>query len=204
MKSFLATLLLSLATATANAATITYFVDRIIDDGSGSVGTVTGTITTDGTLGVLHAGNINSWTLTLTAQNLNGSLPDTTTDIISSADTLARTVIRPNNGDTAVSATPTHLLFDFDFKDKSPSQVDSYFFLRGGSGNYWCLETSVCIDDGVNKAETIGLNIDGTAVAKRVEHTGVVAFATVIPVPAAVWLFGSGLLGLIGLARIRR
>ena len=204
MKSFLATLLLSLATATANAATITYFVDRIIDDGSGSVGTVTGTITPDGTLGVLHAGNINSWTLTLTAQNLSGSLPDLTTDVISSADASSRTVIRPNNGDTAVSATPTHLLFDFDFKDNSASQVDSYFFLRGGSGNYWCLETSVCIDDGVNKAETMGLNIDGTNVAKRVEHTGVVAFATVIPVPAAVWLFGSGLLGLIGLARIRR
>lgn len=193
MKSFLATLFLSLASATANAATITYFVDRVIGDG-----TVTGTITTDGTLGTLQAGNIDSWSLTLTAQNLSGGLPDTTTDVISSADPSSRTVIRPNTGGTAVSATATQLLFDFDFS------VDSYFFLRGGSGNYWCLETSVCIDDGVDKAETMGINIDGSTVAQRVEHTGVVAFATVIPVPAAVWLFGSGLLGLIGLARIRR
>jgi hypothetical protein len=193
MKSFLATLFLSLASATANAATITYFVDRVIGDG-----TVTGTITTDGTLGTLHAGNIDSWTLTLTAQNLSGGLPDTTTDVISSADTSSRTVIRPNTGGTAVSATPTQLLFDFDFS------VDSYFFLRGGSGNYWCLETSVCIDDGVDKAETMGINIDGSTVAQRVEYAGVVAFATVVPVPAAIWLFGSGLLGLIGLARTRR
>jgi hypothetical protein len=193
MKSFLATLFLSLASATANAATITYFVDRVIGDG-----TVTGTITTDGTLGTLHAGNIDSWTLTLTAQNLSGGLPDTTTDVISSADTSSRTVIRPNTGGTAVSATPTQLLFDFDFS------VDSYFFLRGGSGNYWCLETSVCIDDGVDKAETMGINIDGSTVAQRAEYAGVVAFATVVPVPAAIWLFGSGLLGLIGLARTRR
>ena len=193
MKSCLAILMLSLGAAAANAATITYFVDRTIGNG-----TVTGTITTDGTLGQLRVGNIGSWTLTLTAQNLNGGLPDTTTDVISSADTSSRTVLRPNNEGTAVSATSTQLLFDFDFP------TTSYFFLRGGSGNYWCLETSVCIDDGVNKAETMGINIDGSPVAQRVEHTGVVAFATVIPVPAAVWLFGSGLLGLIGLARVRR
>ena len=30
------------------------------------------------------------------------------------------------------------------------------------------------------------------------------AFVTVIPVPAAVWLFGSGLLGLVGIARRKK
>ena len=32
-------------------------------------------------------------------------------------------------------------------------------------------------------------------------NSGVSAIATVVPIPAAVWLFGSGLIGLIGVAR---
>ena len=31
-----------------------------------------------------------------------------------------------------------------------------------------------------------------------------VRFGTVVPVPAAVWLFGSGLIGLIGIARRKK
>jgi hypothetical protein len=51
---------------------------------------------------------------------------------------------------------------------------------------------------------TLGFN-DGTANTSTIDNASDIAFgsASVVPVPAAVWLFGSGLLGLVGLARRR-
>jgi len=57
----------------------------------------------------------------------------------------------------------------------------------------------------VNTSDPYSLTILAT-----IEHTGANqitsfdAIATPVPVPAAVWLFGSGLLGLVGVARRRR
>ena len=45
--------------------------------------------------------------------------------------------------------------------------------------------------DGTPYTEKFNITLNGTA-------------ATVIPVPAAVWLFGSGLLGLVGVARRKK
>ena len=59
---------------------------------------------------------------------------------------------------------------------------------------------------GYNEADFIA-NADGYLFATHVyPDTGPTGFAYggVVPVPAAVWLFGSGLLGLVGVARRRR
>jgi len=60
---------------------------------------------------------------------------------------------------------------------------------------------------GYNEADFIA-NADGNLFATHVYlDTGYTGFAfggTIVPVPAAVWLFGSGLLGLVGVARRRR
>ena len=186
MKCFLATVLLTLCAATANAAIIHYDVNRTIGDG-----TVTGFIETYGKLGVLSKDDIHDWSLTLTAPNINLGSPDT----ITNGDTFLR--------GTAVSATSTQLLYNFDITGTN------YLYLAGASGNFWCLETNTCIDDGseqIELIEQIGHNDNGGKVAQFVHHTGTIAFANaaVIPVPAAVWLFGSGLIGLIGFAWRKR
>lgn len=200
MKHLQATVFLALSMATANAAAITYHVDRIID-----AGTVTGTITTNGALGTLSAGDIEDWTLTLTAPNLV-LIPGETSSTISRFGPDGTTF----TGNTflvgdAVSATHTELSFNFD----TTNPASKYFFLVGipDPKNFWCLETgSVCANDTETYAEKMGLNNNNVdEVAQSIGRSGEVVFATaVIPVPAAIWLFGSGLLGLFGLARIRR
>jgi len=192
MKCLLATVFLTLCAATANAAII-YDVNRTID-----AGTVTGSITTDGTIGLLSEINIKDWSLTLTAPNLNEGNPYTFD--ITQGDTFLR-------GDV-VSATSTELLYDF--------STSGYFMLMSNtvsvSGTttayFWCLETSGC-SGGPDLSEHIGHTIIGGSVADQwVQYTDTdtVVFATVtaVPVPAAAWLFASGLLGLVGFARRKR
>jgi hypothetical protein len=47
---------------------------------------------------------------------------------------------------------------------------------------------------------------DGTPYSEKFNVTlnGVAAVVPEVPVPAAVWLFGSGLIGLVGVARRKR
>ena len=196
-------MILALAATGANASII-YYVDRTIGDG-----TVTGFIQTNGTIDdVLTVDNIEDWTLTLTAPNLNGTKIDgVVTDTITryTCDEMGLNCLETGDTSlvgTAVTATSTQLLFDFG------ADEDSLLFLAGASNNFWCLETQFCTGDGINFAEQIGRNDNGQSVAQLVEYdnttTIVFANAAVIPVPAAVWLFGSGLLGLIGFARRKR
>jgi len=44
---------------------------------------------------------------------------------------------------------------------------------------------------------------DGSTATTTIDNASQITFgsASVVPVPAAVWLFGSGLLGLLGIAR---
>src|SRR3974390_853371 len=87
----------------ATAADITYAVARSI-----GAGTVTGTITTDGQIGVLAQSDIVSWTLTLTDPNLVGGSPDT----ISSASA-AQTAV----GGQDLVASARQITFNFDSAD---------------------------------------------------------------------------------------
>ena len=184
MKCFLAAVLLTLCAATANAALITYDVDRTIGDG-----TVEGTITTDGTLGNgLSVDIMKDWSLTLTVPDLAD--PNVTID--------------PGNsnlifGSSVINATETELSFDFDLAG------NDYMLFSGGTTTelFWCMETAAGGCNGPDSSEHIG--VKGVAFYS-VPHTGEIVFATatVVPVPAAVWLFGSGLIGLVGFARRKR
>ena len=173
--------LLGLSISAANAS-IVYSVDRTIGNGS-----VSGFIKTDGALGELATANIIDWELTLTAPGLKGGSPDT---IDFASRSLQRIV------GTATTATATQLLFNFGLLD-----TNNYILFQGTNPeNFWCLETKVCTFS--SPAETIGV----TSPVSRVTRSGLVAFAqvSVVPVPAAVWLFGTALIGLVGFGKRRK
>jgi hypothetical protein len=187
MKCYLAAVFLTLCTATANAALITYDVDRTIGDGS-----VTGYITTNGdTEGFLTQDEIVDWSLTLT--------PD--------VGGISTGTINPSNSNvfiygSAITATATELSYDFTPAD------DTWMLFSGGIQNlFWCLETTGC-NDAPDLSEHIGIGTEAIQSVDYSAYTGenslVFATATVVPVPAAVWLFGSGLIGLAGFARRKR
>lgn len=176
-----ALLICSSVSSLANA-TLIYNVSRTI-----GAGTVTGFIETDGTLGVLASTNITDWMLTLTAPNLAGGSPD----VIDYSSALQTTIFG-----TATTATSTQILFDFGLVG------NHYLILQGGAdNNYWCVETALCISGG--SGETIGNNSTSSGHAQTVSRSGNLVIAQVVPVPAASWLFLSGLIGLIGWSRRR-
>ena len=190
MKHLQATFFLALSMATANAAAITYHVDRIIQSS-----TITGVIETNGDTGSDFdiAVDILSWSLALTVNDATtGDLVFTDTIDSTSGGTMLV-------GGNAVSADATRLMYDFTI------EAGNFLLFRNSSLNFWCLETRNC-STGPDLSEQIGHIVSGNdQIFAFEDRTGqVVTFAAVIPVPAAIWLFGSGLLGLLGLARLRR
>lgn len=168
-----------LVISTSSFGAIVYDVNRTIGAGS-----VTGTVTTDGTLGVLLTSNFLDWELLLN-------------DSITSL-----TLFGPNSGSTNsglsivgsdFSATSSDLIFDFNgigyalFQNPNP-----------GSGiNYWCLDASNCT--GEPTGESVYFN--GPIQLSSLSGQQVIASVSSVPVPAAVWLFGSALMGLVGVRR---
>ena len=76
----------------------------------------------------------------------------------------------------------------------------------GNSG----LTTSTTVGNSINFyfLHTSGVDYDTTILTNygswKLDTSGMLTYtsnATVVPVPAAAWLFGSGLLGLVGVAR---
>jgi hypothetical protein len=70
------------------------------------------------------------------------------------------------------------------------------FILGLNMGGTWLTDTSV-VSLGANSYQ-VGFNNAGTLVTVDVR------IIPAVPVPAAVWLFGSGLLGLVGIARRKK
>jgi hypothetical protein len=83
----------------------------------------------------------------------------------------------------------------------------SWVQLMSGSGNdLWHLNQSFNLTNANNAPEVwvaFWLN-DGESDVGKVDNVVIMADQVVVPLPAAVWLFGSGLLGLVGVAQRKR
>lgn len=158
----------------------TYYVDRTIGEGD-----VNGYIETDGTLGTIDFSNFVDYHLEITGSNFS-SASTGIIDISTSPSYLEG---------SSMSATAEDLLFDTTGSGFILWMTDNYT-------HFWCIEV-----DGCNTgfaSESLGYtDID---LANTVVQSAEFAFASVtaVPVPAAVWLFGSGLIGLVSVARRKK
>lgn len=178
----LITMLLGLSVC--GASPITYTVDQTI-----GLGSVTGTITTDGTTGVLGAGNITTWNLELNGVGASLNLTNLNSGVFL-------------NG-TDVTATAGDLFFNFGAAD------DGYFLfevLFAAGSQYYCdaatLQDFVCAP-GASVAPQSIFDPSAQIVPQTGNQIIGVAGSTSVPEPATLALLGLGLAGL-GVARRRK
>ncbi len=171
----------------ASAAPIIYTVNETI----GAGGMVTGTITTDGFIGMLFKTNFTAWNLTFFAPGA-GSYNSTNANGTVSLF-----------GPSVVTATTSTISFDY----SNPSPATTLVFgATGGTLPYWCLssETFNCGGNAAVRPQGFfGLN-PGAAETR----TGTRIFATVsqqAPVPEpATWAMMIAGFGVMGTAMRRR
>lgn len=138
-------------------ASILYTVNRTIGPGS-----VTGTITTDGTIGTIFQENILAYDLTISdgsqTSQLNKTLPKQGV----------------NTPGSQLTATATQLLFNF-------HQVGSsyVYFYDDNSTNYWCLDDGNCA--GISPGE--GFRVGASEFLANYQGVQVIGTADVQGVP---------------------
>ena len=164
------------------AQAVTYTVDLTVGPGS-----VTGTIDTDGTFGVLSTGNITDWSLLLD----DGS----TTFLLDGATNSEVIVIG-----TGFTATAIGLYFDFS-NSTGFNAVDFQNPFIGSSINYFCLNDAGGGCSGNPSA--IGLRLEGIEIGDPRTGVTLIGSAAAVPEPASWALMIAGF-GLTGAAMRRR
>jgi hypothetical protein len=176
MKKFVfAAASLAAVSATTGAGATTYVLDRTIN-----AGTAIGTITTDGTIGVLGNDNIADYTIEVSLAGLSRT--------ITKADGSWSIV------GTALTASATALTFNFD----ALSGNYAYFSSAGAFfPTFFCLQATSggCID-----ANGPGEGVQTYNVSTRTARSGTLQFAqgtAAVPEPAtwATMMFGFGVIG---------
>lgn len=201
-----AILVLGMLVAAPAQANTTYTVNETITGPlNGTAGnptqtdSVVGTVTTDGTIGVLHAANLVGWDL---------HLIDVTSPANSTELTTANSLISVDTG-SVLSATATGLFFNFDGVGAFAFQADSPGAFSGY--HYWCLSESWfgCLDGNSIAPNNVYAGNPGDDLVVAATGTqGQVGNSpldpsppTAIPEPPMAVLFG---LGLCALAAARR
>ncbi len=153
---------------------------------------ISGTITTDGTIGRVGISSILEWNLFIDTPIVNFQLNN------------LNSVIWPSSVH-GFDATSSELFFNHTEAWLNGS-VDHLQFINPDSGNLWCLDNSLvytCVSGPRASAVLIQEFYPVTTEFYESTNLGLekVGTAAVVPIPAAVWLLGSGLLGLVGIAR---
>ena len=159
----------------AHAGEIVYTVDQTVNSGS-----ITGTITTDGTLGTLAASDIVAWQLDMN----DGSNTNTESDQGAGAGVIF--------SGSALSATLTTLSFNYSAGDGSYVGFD---IDNGAEGSVCITSTSNCF----GPAAIGTYNVDDDSSANYVQETGTLVIAAdgvPVPEPTTLGLFTLGLAAL--------
>lgn len=182
-------------------------------------GAAIGTITTDGTIGQLNNANITEWNISV---DVNGDGISQTT---SSSDDGQSAFLYLPAGYSPLSATANSLIFDFDqdyplyggggvpgieLRTYGVADYESGGFAFWGARSISTGGNSFY--QGIKLRETQAVwnndtwSHDTTSYNSFTAYTGALEIASIsaVPVPAAVWLFGSGLIGLAGVARRKK
>jgi len=170
-----ATAVIALA-GSAQAASIQYFVN--ITQGAASI---TGSITTDGTIGAIGAGNLTDWNLLLNDGSSSFNL------------THGNSVVYTNS---AFIASSSYLSFDYSSNHIALIQNPSI----GSSINYWCMDgvSNYC---SAGPASSNNWRLNGQLISNGA-YSGVHAIAAV-PEPTTYAMLGAGL-GLLAFTARRK